>query len=108
MESSTDLVHRADKARERLADRLENLRNQVTPATVMSDLMGSDRRAAQDIVPALLQQVRRNPMACALVAIGLGWLLLSDADPNFRTSVRTSGRRRSKPVTSRRRRSAKD
>jgi Protein of unknown function (DUF3618) len=81
MTSSTQLERTAERARERLSNRLEDLRYHVSPATLASDLLGVNARAggADEVLPVLVRQARSNPMACLLIAAGVGWLLFSES-----------------------------
>jgi hypothetical protein len=78
--SSTQLARRAEQVRERLSDRLEDLRYHVSPGTVVGDLLGVNPRTwgADNAVALLAQQARRNPIACLLIAAGVGWLMFSE------------------------------
>lgn len=79
MPSSRELQRKAEQARERLSERLTTLGNQVSPVAMMSDLMTIDYdKARQDVTRFLSKHVRANPMAYALIAAGVGWLLVSE------------------------------
>lgn len=79
MVSSAQLERKAERARERLSDRIADLRYHVSPATVVSDLLGVDTRAlGDDILPLLAKQARNNPVASLLIAAGVGWLIFSE------------------------------
>jgi hypothetical protein len=80
MASTEQLERKANRARERLAGRFQDLQYHASPRLVARDLLGAEvPRTAGDIAAALSQQVRRNPLAVALIAAGLGWLIYSDA-----------------------------
>jgi hypothetical protein len=83
MTSSAQLERKAEQARERLADRLADLRFHASPATVVSELFGINPRAlGDDLLPLLTKEVRNNPVAALLVAAGVGWYLYSEVrDP---------------------------
>ena len=79
MASSRDLQRRADQARERLSDRLTQLSDQLSPSAVIGDLLTIDYdKARQDVTQFLSKQVRGNPLAFALIAAGIGWLMISE------------------------------
>ena len=79
MASSTQLQRKAEHARERLAERLEELRHQVSPAAVVGDFFGVEVDTLHnDVVPVLARTARKNPMACLLIAAGVGWLIYSE------------------------------
>ena len=79
MASSRDLQRRADQARERLSDRLTELSDQLSPSAVIGDLLTIDYdKARQDVTQFLSKHVRGNPLAFALIAAGIGWLMISE------------------------------
>jgi hypothetical protein len=79
MASSAQLERKAEQARERLSDRIADLRYDVSPSMVMSDLFGVNPRALRDdILPLVTKQVRNNPVASLLIAVGIGWLIFSE------------------------------
>jgi hypothetical protein len=80
MATSNELQRRADQARERLSERLGELGEQLSPAAVVGDLLSIDYdQARQDVTQFLSKHVRGNPVAFALIAAGVGWLLISEA-----------------------------
>jgi hypothetical protein len=93
--SSAQLQRKADQARERLSDRLEDLREHLSPSIVIDDLLGAGARIwkGDDLMPVLLRQAKNNPMAYALIAAGLGWLIYSETRGT--ASPATGGKRRS-------------
>jgi Protein of unknown function (DUF3618) len=79
MPSSAQLERKAERARERLSDRIADLRDHVSPATVVSDIFGVDPRALESgILPLLAKQARDNPIAALLIGAGIGWLIFSE------------------------------
>ncbi len=79
MASSAQLERKADRARERLSDRISDLRYHVSPSTVVSDVFGVNPRAiGDDILPLLAKQAKSNPVASALIAAGIGWMIFSE------------------------------
>src|SRR5262245_1093833 len=80
MASSHELQRRAVQARERLSDRLTELSDQLSPSAVIGDLLTIDYDKAQkDVTQFLSKHVRGNPLALALIAAGVGWLIISEA-----------------------------
>jgi len=91
VEQTDALSVRAERARNHLSELVDHLQNQITPAELVNQLVGR-RRATSDgpsIAATLTEQVRRNPIACALIAAGIGWLMMSEKAGN-----RTAPRRR--------------
>jgi hypothetical protein len=80
MPTSAQLERKAGPARERVSDRIANLRYHVSPTTVVSDLLqGVNPRAwGDDVLPILAKQARNNPIASILIAAGIGWLIFSE------------------------------
>ncbi len=80
MATSAQLERKADRARERLSDRINDLRYHVSPSTVVSDLLGgvNPRAWGEDVLPILAKQARNNPIASMLIAAGVGWLIFSE------------------------------
>jgi hypothetical protein len=80
MPTSAQLERKAERARERLSDRITDLRSHVSPTTVVSDLLGAvnARNLADDVLPILAKQARNNPIASLLIAAGVGWLIFSE------------------------------
>ena len=78
--SSAQLERKAERARERLSDRINDLRYHVSPSTVVSDLLGgvNPRAWGEDVLPILAKQARNNPIASMLIAAGVGWLIFSE------------------------------
>jgi len=95
MVSSAQLERKAERARERLSDKLADLRYHVSPTTVMSDLLGVNPR--DDVLPLLAKQARNNPIASLLIAAGVGWLIFSEVrGPISKTLGLTAPRRTAK------------
>lgn len=77
--TSAQLGRKAERARERLSDRINDLRYHVSPSTVVSDLPGgvNPRAWGEDVLP-ILAKARNNPIASMLIAAGVGWLIFSE------------------------------
>src|SRR6188474_3737729 len=101
MASSHVLQRKADQARERLSDRLTELGDQLSPSSMIGDLLTIDYdKARQDVTQFLSKHVRGNPLAYALIAAGVGWLLISEAgEPlsKLRLGRTTQSRRKRRP-----------
>jgi len=80
MATSAQLERKAERARGRLSDRINDLRYHVSPTTVVSDLLGgvNPRAWGEDVLPILAKQARNNPIASILIAAGVGWLIFSE------------------------------
>ena len=80
MATSAQLERKAERARERLSDRIADLRSQVSPMTVVSHLLeGVNARVRRDdFLPILVKKMSNNPIASLLIAAGVGWLLFSE------------------------------
>jgi hypothetical protein len=89
-ERSDALTVRAERSRDHLSELVDRLQNQITPAELVSQLVGGRRSTADGhgIAETLTEQVRRNPIACALIAVGIGWLLISEKVERNRTAPR--------------------
>lgn len=99
MASTSELERKAEQVRQRLTEKLADLRYHVSPSTVMSDLLGIDAAAmGKELVPVITKQVRNNPLAFALIAAGVGWLIYSDvtARPGPAARTRATPKRRRK------------
>ena len=88
---SDALTVRAERTRDHLSALMDRLQNQITPAELVNQLVGRGRSTSggASIAETLTEQVRRNPIACALIAAGIGWLMMSEKAGN-----RTAPRRR--------------
>ena len=77
--SSEQLQRNAERARERLAESLDDLRHHLSPSIVIDNLLGTNGRLwkGDELLPALVQQAKNNPVAYGLIAAGLGWLIYS-------------------------------
>jgi hypothetical protein len=101
-ERSDALTVRAERSRDHLSDLMERLQGQITPAELVNQLVGRRHSTANgaSITETLTEQVRRNPIACALIAAGIGWLMMSEKAERDRKSPRRRqvSRRRPAPV----------
>ena len=104
-ERSDALTVRAERSRDHLSDLMERLQDQITPAELVNQLVGR-RRSSSDgpsIAQALTEQVRRNPIACALIAAGIGWLMMSEKAERDRKAPRRRQVSRRRPAAVKRR-----
>lgn len=110
MASSHVLQRKADQARERLSDRLTELGDQLSPLAMIGDLLTIDYdKARQDVTQFLSKHVRGNPLAFALIAAGIGWLMISEVGgPSSRLHAGRANRpRRARGTAKARRRHAR-
>ena len=101
MTDAEQLERRANRARERLAERLQDLQYHAAPKLIAKGFLGAEvPRTAEDFAAVLSKQVRANPLAFLLIAAGVGWMIYSDAQS--RSSARLHSRSAS-PAARRRR-----
>jgi hypothetical protein len=99
MATSAQLERKAERARERLSHRIADLRSQVSPRTVVSDLLEglNTRGRGDDILPILIKEASNNPIASLLIAAGIAWLIFSESKSSGLTKLRrTPARERKK------------
>jgi hypothetical protein len=98
------LVVRAERSRNHLSELISSLQDQIAPGELMSQLVGyGGVRDEPGLGAAIAAQVSRNPLACLLIATGIGLLVYSERaekSPRRKRSVR----RRSSAKNRRRRR----
>lgn len=79
MMHSEQLERQAEASRGRLSDRLEELRECVTPGDVVHQLVDYARQGAGgEFMRNLGVQVRRNPLPVALIGAGMAWLMMGN------------------------------
>ena len=103
-ERSDALTVRAERTRDHLSELVDRLQNQITPAELVNQLVGR-RRSTSDgpsIAETLTEQVRRNPIACALIAAGIGWLMMSEKAERNRSAPRRRRIARRRPAAAKR------
>jgi hypothetical protein len=107
-DTSSELEHQAEASRRRLARLLDELRFRVSPGEVVERLVRDANRdgAGSEFLHTLREQVRRNPIACMLIAAGISWMMLSDLQKN-RRALRASELRALAPRARARRSAAK-
>jgi hypothetical protein len=98
MATSAQLERKAERARERVSHRIADLRSQVSPRTVVSDLLeGLNIRGRDDILPILIKKASNYPIASLLIAAGVAWLIFSESKGSGLTKPRrTTARGRKK------------
>ena len=99
MATSAQLERKAERARERLSHRIADLRSQVSPRTVVSDLLEglNTRGRGDDILPILIKEASNNPIASLLIGAGIAWLIFSESKSSGLTKLRrTPARERKK------------
>ena len=104
-ERSDALTVRAERSRDHLSDLMERLQDQITPAELVNQLVGRRRSSSEgpSIAQGLTEQVRRNPIACALIAAGIGWLMMPEKAERDRKSPRRRQVSRRRPAAAKRR-----
>ena len=87
---TTALSLRADRARNHLSDLVDNLQRQVTPTELVEQLTGGQFviDGGAGLARAITEQVKKNPIACLLIAAGVGWLMASEKTQKNRPSPR--------------------
>ncbi len=95
MPTSAQLERKAERARERLSDRIADLRYHVSPTTVVSDLLGDANTPAwgDDVLPILAKKARNNPVASLLIAAGVSLLIFSEVRGPLAKSFRLTAPR---------------
>ena len=80
MTDRTDsLSLRADRTRNHLSELVDSLQHQITPAELVNQLVGyRGQHRGAGLAQAIVDHVSRNPIACLLIAAGVGWLMVSD------------------------------
>ena len=99
MATPAQLERKAERARERLSDRIADLRSQFSPKTVVSDLLEglNTRGRGDDILPILIKKASNNLIASLLIAAGIAWLIFSESKSSRLTKPRrTTARGRKK------------
>lgn len=104
-ERSDALTVRAERSRDHLSELMDRLQNQITPAELVNQLVGRRRTTSRgaSMAETLTEQVRRNPIACALIAAGIGWLMMSENAERNRTAPRGRRIARRRPAVAKRR-----
>jgi hypothetical protein len=99
MADTSTLSLRANRTRNHLADLIDSLQDRMTPVEIMSQLAGrwpEDGRGP-GFTQTIAAEVSRNPLACMLIAAGIGWLMFSEAErrrPSQRARASTRPRRK--------------
>ena len=81
MAEQTDALSvRAERTRDHLSELFSHLQDQITPAELVNQLAGRRRLNSGEprIAETITAQLRRNPLACVLIAAGIGWLMMSE------------------------------
>src|SRR5204863_6009337 len=81
MNNSTNaLERRAERSRSRLSGLVDDLQQQISPGQVVDQLIGFTKDNRSDVGRSISQQISRNPLPYLLIAAGIGWLMISDAN----------------------------
>jgi hypothetical protein len=104
-ERSDALTVGAERTRDHLSELVDRLQNRNTPAELVNLLVGRphSNSGGLSIAETLTEQVRRNPIACALIAAGVGWLMMSEKAEGNRTTLRRRSIARRRPAVAKRR-----
>ena len=80
MTSRTEsLSLRAERTRNHLSELVDDLQQQITPTELVNQLVGfRASHRGPGIAQTIADQVSKNPLACVLIAVGVGWLMISD------------------------------
>lgn len=73
--SSRAIERDVERTRARLSGKLEALRDRMSPQQVVEDLM--DYARGGEMMGAISQSVKANPMPLLLIGAGIGWLMMT-------------------------------
>jgi hypothetical protein len=92
------LERKAERSRGRLSGLIDDLQEQMSPGQVLDRIMGFAKTDGSDFSRSLAREISTNPLPYVLIAVGIGWLLISDANSRkagkSRTQRKPRGRRR--------------
>ncbi|HEY1961392.1 MAG TPA: hypothetical protein VGG69_03150 [Rhizomicrobium sp.] len=76
-----DILQESQQRRANVAQLIEELRDHVTPAEIVNQVIGVDggQEIARFVGRQLRQQVQRNPIPVAVIGVGMAWLLFANA-----------------------------
>jgi hypothetical protein len=106
MANQTDaLTRRAERSRNHLTELVDSLQNQITPVELVSQLVGrpGGNSTGPGLTEMLSAQISRNPLACMLIAAGIGWLMISERADKTRPARRRRTAVGQRPAVKRRR-----
>lgn len=81
-----EVLQDIDSTRRRIEREADLLRNRLTPQEVFRPLTNRLKDTLGQGGERILDAFRDNPIPLTLAGIGLGWLLLKDARPSYRSS----------------------
>lgn len=83
-----DLEREADRCKQQLETRVEQVRRRLTPQGIADDALRALALPGRTATDALLDTARRNPLLLLGLAAGVGWLILNARQTAFRSSKR--------------------
>lgn len=79
LRSAAQIERETEATRARVGDLLEELRERISPGVIVDQVLGyTEDGAGKEFVQTLGDQARRNPLACAIIGVGVAWLMMSD------------------------------
>ena len=79
LRSAAQIERETEATRARVSDLLEELRERISPGVIVDQVLGyTEDGAGKEFVQTLGDQARRNPLACAIIGVGVAWLMMSD------------------------------
>jgi ElaB/YqjD/DUF883 family membrane-anchored ribosome-binding protein len=79
LRSAAQIEQETEATRARVSDLLEELRDRISPGVIVDQVLGyTEDGAGKEFVQVLGDQARRNPLACAIIGVGVAWLMMSD------------------------------
>ncbi len=79
LRSAAQIERETEATRARVSDLLEELRERISPGVIVDQVLGyTEDGAGKGFVQTLGDQARRNPLACAIIGVGVAWLMMSD------------------------------
>src|SRR5205823_2798439 len=78
--SSEQLEREIARARDRMAEDIQELRLRITPGQVVDQIAEYTREGpAAEFVTNLGREIRQNPLPLLLTAAGIGWLIVASS-----------------------------
>lgn len=79
LRSAAQIERETEATRARVSDLLEELRERISPGVIVDQVLGyTEDGAGKEFVQTLGDQARRNPLACAIIGVGVAWLMMSE------------------------------
>ena len=72
-----DIEQESEQHRANIADLIDELRSQITPGAIVSEVLGPEGGAdlLRYVGYQVRKQVRKNPLPIGVIGIGVAWLL---------------------------------